>query len=76
MNSDTKWAGRAPADGTGTSNDGAERLGRQIDHMRIAGRAYEIYESRNRVAGRADEDWFQAEAEYAVERAKTLAAVR
>ena len=79
MNSYTKWAGRAPADvpaGTRSSNDGAGRLGRQIDHERIGARAYEIYESRNRRPGHADEDWLQAEAEYAVDRAKALAAVR
>lgn len=39
-------------------------LERQIDHERIARRAYEIYESRNRVDGYADDDWFQAATEY------------
>jgi hypothetical protein len=37
----------------------------QIDQERIARRAYEIYESRYRVEGHADDDWFQAAAEYA-----------
>jgi len=37
----------------------------EIDHVRIARRAYEIYESRQRGNGDADQDWFQAEAEYA-----------
>lgn len=40
-------------------------LEHQIDHERIARRAYEIYESRHRADGHADEDWFQAAAEYA-----------
>jgi hypothetical protein len=38
---------------------------RQIDHEQIARRAYAIFESRHRIEGHADEDWFQAEAEYA-----------
>ena len=40
-------------------------LERQIDDERIARRAYQIYESRNRADGHADDDWFQAAAEYA-----------
>ena len=40
-------------------------LERQIDEERIARRAYEIYESRGRADGHADDDWFQAAAEYA-----------
>lgn len=40
-------------------------LERQIDDERIARRAYEIYESRHRAEGHADDDWFQAAAEYA-----------
>ena len=40
-------------------------LERQIDDERIARRAYEIYESRHRADGHADDDWFQAAAEYA-----------
>ena len=40
-------------------------LERQIDDERIARRAYQIYESRDRVDGHADDDWFQAAAEYA-----------
>jgi hypothetical protein len=40
-------------------------LERQIDDERIAQRAYQIYESRHRVDGHADDDWFQAAAEYA-----------
>ena len=38
---------------------------RQIDEAHIAQRAYEIYESRGRGDGHADDDWFQAAAEYA-----------
>ena len=48
-----------PADG----NDGV--LEHQIDEERIARRAYEIYESRGRADGHADEDWSQAALEYA-----------
>jgi len=44
-------------------NDGV--LERQIDEERIARRAYEIYESRHCADGHADDDWFQASAEYA-----------
>ncbi len=36
----------------------------RIDHERIARRAYEIYESRQRADGHADQDWFQAVSEY------------
>ncbi len=43
-------------------------LERQIDDERIARRAYEIYESRHRADGHADDDWFQAAAEYAARR--------
>lgn len=49
--------------GTGPANVGVLEL--QIDQERIARRAYGIYESRNRVDGHADDDWFQAAAEYA-----------
>jgi hypothetical protein len=45
------------------ANDGV--LERQIDEERIARRAYAIYESRHRADGHADDDWFQAVAEYA-----------
>jgi len=37
----------------------------RIDHVRIARRAYEIYESRHRADGHPDQDWFQAASEYA-----------
>ena len=40
-------------------------LTQQIADERIARRAYEIYESRHRADGHADDDWFQAAAEYA-----------
>ena len=43
-------------------------LEHQIDRERISRRAYEIYEARRRVDGHADEDWFQAAAEYAAHR--------
>ena len=39
-----------------------------IDRERIARRAYEIYESRHRADGHADQDWFQAMSEYAARR--------
>jgi hypothetical protein len=58
------------------SNAGAGRLAHHIDHERIAARAYEIYESRQREDGHADEDWRQAEAEYAVRRANDLTVAR
>jgi Protein of unknown function (DUF2934) len=45
------------------SNDGVARLAHQLDHERISRRAYEIYESRHRTDGHAEEDWFQAKAE-------------
>ena len=48
-------------------------LERQIDDERIARRAYEIYESRNRVEGHAADDWFQAAAEYAARDTSELA---
>ena len=41
-------------------------LERHIDAERIARSAYAIYESRGRGDGHADEDWLQAESEYAV----------
>ena len=37
-------------------------------HERIARRAYEIYESRERADGHADQDWFQAVSEYEARR--------
>jgi len=42
-----------------------ELIEQQIDRARIARRAYELYESRNRADGHADDDWFKAAAEYA-----------
>jgi hypothetical protein len=49
----------------GTAAVNVDVLEQQIDHERIARRAYAIFESRHRAEGRADEDWFQAESEYA-----------
>ena len=43
--------------------------------VRIRCRAYELYERRGREDGREIEDWLQAEAEVANERAKPLAGV-
>jgi hypothetical protein len=61
---DGAGGGRAGLRGrTATVNDAV--LGRQIDDERIARRAYEIYESRGRVDGYADDDWFRAASEYA-----------
>ena len=48
-------------------------LERQIDDERIARRAYEIYESRNRIEGYADDDWFQAATEYSARDTTTRA---
>jgi hypothetical protein len=48
--------------------DNAGLLEQQIDDERIARRAYEIYVSRHRADGHADDDWFQAVAEYAARR--------
>jgi hypothetical protein len=39
-----------------------------VDHERVARRAYEIYESRHRADGHADQDWFQAVSEYEARR--------
>jgi hypothetical protein len=78
MNSTDPWV-RASIDGPAPqqpSNAGAARLARAIDHAQIARRAYQIYESHARSDGRADEDWRQAEAEYAMQRANELAAAR
>jgi hypothetical protein len=55
--------GGAPA----TANVGV--LEYRIDRERIARRAYQIYESRHRADGHADEDWLQATLEYAAGRA-------
>ena len=72
------WFSSGPSDVPSRAEraNAGTRLTRQADHDRIAARAYEIYESRRRVDGHADEDWRQAEAEYAVRRASELAAVR
>ena len=51
-------------------------LARQIDEERIARRAYEIYESRGRADGHADDDWFQAVSEYAARQSRTPGTVR
>jgi Protein of unknown function (DUF2934) len=48
--------------------DNVGLLEQQIDDERIARRAYEIYESRHRADGRAEDDWLQAAAEYAARR--------
>jgi hypothetical protein len=58
------------------ANARTDRLTRQAVHDRIAVRAYEIYESRRRVDGHADEDWRQAEAEYAAGRVNEMTAIR
>jgi hypothetical protein len=78
MNSMDLWV-RASIDGAAPhqpSNAGAGRLARAIDHAQVARRAYQIYESHGRSDGRADEDWRQAEAEYATQRANELTAAR
>jgi Protein of unknown function (DUF2934) len=79
MSGNDNWVGRVPGDvpaGPERSNAGAGRLAHQIDHERIAKRAYEIYESHDRTDGHADDDWRQAEVEYAIRRANELAAIR
>jgi hypothetical protein len=63
--------GGVPA-GAGLANDGTGRLAHQIDHQRIATRAFAIYQSRRGGAGSADDDWRQAEAEYVSDRAHEL----
>jgi hypothetical protein len=60
------------ASGSAWSICGTDRLKEQIDHQRIAARAFALYESRNRTNGSADEDWRRAEAEYAIHRATEL----
>jgi hypothetical protein len=60
------------ASGSAWSICGTDRLKQQIDHQRIASRAYALYERRNGTGGSADEDWRRAEAEYAIHRANEL----
>ena len=60
------------ASGSAWSLCGTDRLKQQIDHQRIASRAYALYERRSGTAGSADEDWRRAEAEYAIDRANEL----
>jgi len=60
------------ASGSAWSICGTDRLKQQIDHQRIASRAFALYESRNRTNGSADEDWHRAEAEYVIHRAHEL----
>ncbi len=69
--------GRPPgpiAAGAALSAAGTGRLAHQIDHQRIAARAFAIYQSRGGGDGSADEDWRQAEAEYVNDRAHELQA--
>jgi hypothetical protein len=71
MNDNSNRARRERGDvpvGTGPSTANVGVLEHQIDQERIARRAYEIYESRHRADGHADEDWFQAASEYAARR--------
>lgn len=59
-----RYGGDAPVE-TAPASVNVSVLEDQIDQERIARRAYQIYESRYRVEGHADDDWFQAAAEYA-----------
>ena len=61
-----------PASGSAWSICGTDRLKQQIDHQRIAARAYALYERRSGTGGSADEDWRRAEVEYAIHRANEL----
>jgi hypothetical protein len=65
------WTQRQPANGHGQPGViNVSVLERQIVHERIARRAYEIYESRGRTDGHADDDWVQAASEEAARRAR------
>ena len=44
----------------------------RIDREQISRRAYEIYESRDRLDGHSDKDWLQAETEYEARRERGL----
>jgi hypothetical protein len=57
------------AAGSSWSVSGTDRLAQQIDHQRIATRAYELYRTRSPTEGSADDDWCRAEAEYLADRA-------
>jgi len=59
-----------------TEHKDAGTLARQIAEEHIARRAYEIYESRGRADGHADDDWFLAASEYAARRLRRLGGVR
>jgi hypothetical protein len=53
-----------------------EALARQTDEEHIARLAYEIYESRGRADGHADDDWFRAAATYAARHSSRAKGVR
>ena len=75
MNDNNDRVAHPPGDlasGSAWSICGTDRLKHQIDHQRIAARAYALFELRNGAAGSADEDWRRAEAEYAIHRANEL----
>ena len=57
------------AAGSSWTGSGTDRLAQQIDHQRIATRAYERYRTRSPTEGSADDDWCRAEAEYRAHRA-------
>ena len=59
-----------------TEHRDAGTLARQIAEEYIARRAYEIYESRGRADGHADDDWFLAASEYAARRLRRRGGVR
>ena len=59
-----------------TEHRDAGTLAHQIADEHIARRAYEIYESRGRADGHADDDWFRAAAEYAARTVGRRGAVR
>jgi DUF2934 family protein len=59
-----------------TEHRDAGTLARQIAEEHIRRRAYEIYVSRGRADGHADDDWFRAAAEYAARGVRRPGAVR
>ena len=75
MNAPNNRVAHPPGDlasGSAWSIAGTDRLKDQIDHQRIAARAYALFELRSGTGGSADEDWHRAEAEYAIHRANEL----
>src|SRR4051812_43273903 len=66
----------APGRGAMTEHRGAGALAAQIAEEYIARRAYEIYESRGRADGHAEDDWFRAASEYAARHLRSAGGTR